>query len=1024
VLSACVAVVCIGLLPFAQASCQTPITPEEAFSCTAADASYFKAHLPDTWWTATNPPNQYVPGLSFIKNYYSCCRFCIWSFDFPPSAPVVAMHGPTLDCVSFKTDFTAFDQDKTLSLNQTEMGFYLAQPPNDYLIANKILDGASVFRQADIDGSGAISLEEFLLLRHFWAVVHTVKTGPLSAAEDGRPIASGPLGGLYLDQGMVQAFFTVANSMNIETYLVQNPPWDTSLTREPVAEELSETLLSFDIDGSTRISLEEHYFRVFADRNGDGWLSKDEYYLSLYKKTNPAGKPDNPYLFPINFILHDWDNDERITYLERKFVAADVNQDAELTREEWVKGDFPNQYGPFDGHSMSADLGKEPTINTVRFFFYTIFHECATQGLIEYRSSLVASPWSRSCILDVLIDHNPPFVNAQLNTTAECGGGVLFCNTVNGTQDAHPGTHHCTSDYDCANGRGCTYFGFCHKQEEMEPVGAIPRWRRWMNNKPPSGYTLDVMKEAMSRLKYNYTLTVKEDLRLDDALAPMPLEGTKKKQGRPPLTLVLTSAFEQLRYTAKDSNPINVTRYACTSSLWPSDGFVVVVRTTPDILSNQMGMWYMLGSASFVNFVAVFFFFVLVMGHFFWFFERTLNEDHFRGFYAEGVMDGLWFAMVTVTTVGYGDKVCLTGFGRFFGAFWMLFGLICFGLFGGQVVTQLGEMQQAANIQNVDQIFGLNVGVLAKAYPGELSSIYGFQAREYDTVKAAADAVKRKDIPAMIMPHADVLAYFEREEQYTQQCGNPLKIVGEPLLQDKLQFSIQNSLCACDRCDKPREGTSVYAAQYLTSAVNEEMQQLAQEGFLASNQERYLLPSTTDSCGPGHGFDIYSIVAMLVSASTYFFLLWFVNSKSTRPFALRLYDRLDSFLLELSFIIGIKHRSRKYLDADEEGEVDEEEDNNVLVETARSEHIEKYMDKLQELCLGHNADIRKLQVEVMEGRKTMSRIIRFFTTSGAVILCVVCNVYTTLVIVWGSEIRLSELGAPADAIFTTSLPEL
>lgn len=27
-----------------------------------------------------------------------------------------------------------------------------------------------------------------------------------------------------------------------------------------------------DLDGSTKISLEEHYFRVFADRDGDGYL--------------------------------------------------------------------------------------------------------------------------------------------------------------------------------------------------------------------------------------------------------------------------------------------------------------------------------------------------------------------------------------------------------------------------------------------------------------------------------------------------------------------------------------------------------------------------------------------------------------------------------------------------------------------------------------------------------------------------------------------------------------------------------
>ena len=84
------------------------------------------------------------------------------------------------------------------------------------------------------------------------------------------------------DYGQVKAWFTVANSINLEVYLDRS--WDSSLTREPTSEEIEQTVQRLDLDGSTRISVEEHYFRWFADLNADGWLSKDEYYLSLYKK--------------------------------------------------------------------------------------------------------------------------------------------------------------------------------------------------------------------------------------------------------------------------------------------------------------------------------------------------------------------------------------------------------------------------------------------------------------------------------------------------------------------------------------------------------------------------------------------------------------------------------------------------------------------------------------------------------------------------------------------------------------------
>jgi len=51
----------------------------------------------------------------------------------------------------------------------------------------------------------------------------------------------------------------------------------------------------------------------------------------------------------------------------------------------------------------------------------------------------------------------------------------------------------------------------------------------------------------------------------------------------------------------------------------------------------------------------------------------------------------------------------------------------------------------------------------------------------------------------------------------------------------------------------------------------------------------------------------------------------------------------------------------------------------------------------------------------------MARVIRFFTTAGATVLCLVCLVYTALIIVWGSEIRPSELGITDDAVISNTL---
>jgi voltage-gated potassium channel len=56
--------------------------------------------------------------------------------------------------------------------------------------------------------------------------------------------------------------------------------------------------------------------------------------------------------------------------------------------------------------------------------------------------------------------------------------------------------------------------------------------------------------------------------------------------------------------------------------------------------------------------------------------ERRAQPETFAKF-----SDALWYTMVTVTTVGYGDKVPMTGGGRFVAAFLMIAGLGLFGTF-------------------------------------------------------------------------------------------------------------------------------------------------------------------------------------------------------------------------------------------------------------------------------------------------------------------------------------------------------
>lgn len=79
----------------------------------------------------------------------------------------------------------------------------------------------------------------------------------------------------------------------------------------------------------------------------------------------------------------------------------------------------------------------------------------------------------------------------------------------------------------------------------------------------------------------------------------------------------------------------------------------------------------------------------IIAAHIVWLLERKENPEQFSFDYLDGVGDGLWWSVVTLTTVGYGDTVPISKLGRIFGVFWMFMGLIVGAIFLGAISTAI-----------------------------------------------------------------------------------------------------------------------------------------------------------------------------------------------------------------------------------------------------------------------------------------------------------------------------------------------
>lgn len=99
---------------------------------------------------------------------------------------------------------------------------------------------------------------------------------------------------------------------------------------------------------------------------------------------------------------------------------------------------------------------------------------------------------------------------------------------------------------------------------------------------------------------------------------------------------------------------------------------------------------------------------LLIIGTIIYFVERKDNEDQFGGKPVEGIGAGFWWAGVTLTTIGYGDKAPVTLGGRVVAMLWMLVGLavssiltatiVALATEGGSRLKLPGDLREASNV--------------------------------------------------------------------------------------------------------------------------------------------------------------------------------------------------------------------------------------------------------------------------------------------------------------------------------------
>jgi polar amino acid transport system substrate-binding protein len=185
----------------------------------------------------------------------------------------------------------------------------------------------------------------------------------------------------------------------------------------------------------------------------------------------------------------------------------------------------------------------------------------------------------------------------------------------------------------------------------------------------------------------------------------------------------------------------------------PAEGYEMQwIRIFKSILSTDM-----------LNAVGFLFLLSLVSGTVVWGFERRCNSEMFGDGPLGGIGHSIWWAVVTMTTVGYGDKAPRTIGGRITAMIWMLFSLILIASFTANITASLTIGELRGQVHGFNDLYRVRVGSIPNSEAFNSLVNKGISVIPVQDLQEGLQKVSEKKIDALVL-NEQILKYLSKRD--------------------------------------------------------------------------------------------------------------------------------------------------------------------------------------------------------------------------------------------------------------------